>query len=304
MRFVIKPDADKNTLVLSTQNTLISLLDIAVNINKDAISGNIYREPYSDVFETKSRVEDKLALTYHNKCAYCEKLAKADIEHYRPKGKVKEDNNHNGYYWLCYEWTNLLPSCVKCNRDGGKHSKFPIAGVRVALPTFLPGPQLDLSTHKANHASLLNEEPLILHPEIDNPDDYFEFIHDQDRKGIEISGIDNGNRGNTTISVCKLNRQELRIERLRIITDFKTAINHIFKKRLNNTINDNQLVDRLIDSIELMDIKSKNVEFDHTLFRKFMLKSQNNFDSIVISCLNNNQRAIVLEAYNTFYATI
>ncbi|WP_400078762.1 hypothetical protein [Winogradskyella sp. R77965] len=302
MRFVTKPDADKNTLLLSRQSTLTSLLDIAVNSNKAAISGSVYREPYPDAFETKSRVEDKLALTYFNKCAYCEKLAKADIEHYRPKGKVKEDNTHNGYYWLCYEWTNLLPSCVKCNRDGGKHSKFPISGIRIALPTLLPGPQLDLSTHKANHATLLNEEPLILHPEIDNPENYFGFKHDQNRKGIEIYGTDNGNRGDTTISVCKLNRQELRIERLRIITDFKTAVNHIFKKRLNNTINDNQLVDRLIDSIELMEIKSNDVEFDHTLFRKFMLKSQNNFNLIVISCLENSQRIIVLEAYNTYYS--
>ncbi len=57
----------------------------------------------------------------HEKCAYCESSYRAvssgDVEHYRPKGKVKEAaDGHPGYWWLAAEWSNLLPSCQLCNQ--------------------------------------------------------------------------------------------------------------------------------------------------------------------------------------------
>jgi hypothetical protein len=70
-----------------------------------------------------------------------------DAEHYRPKGAVKykteagelEDatcevlnprqgrivtQRHPGYFWLAYDWRNLLPSCVFCNSGQGKNERF------------------------------------------------------------------------------------------------------------------------------------------------------------------------------------
>ena len=155
MRFVTKPDNHK-TATLSSQVTSDALLEIATNMTKENITDRIYRETYSTPDEKRSRVEDQLALSYHNKCAYCERLEKADIEHYRPKKKVAEDNTHNGYYWLCYEWTNLLPSCVKCNREGAKHSKFPILGTRVYTPSFLSNSQLNLSHQRPENFPLIH----------------------------------------------------------------------------------------------------------------------------------------------------
>src|SRR5262249_14198650 len=68
---------------------------------------------------------------FHGKCAYCESRVRAsyggDVEHYRPKGKVDEDNSHPGYYWLAYNPSNLLPSCALCNQARGKMTHFPIA---------------------------------------------------------------------------------------------------------------------------------------------------------------------------------
>ncbi|TAX26551.1 endonuclease [Rhizobium leguminosarum] len=64
-------------------------------------------------------VRHALQELFHGKCAYCESRydinAPVDIEHFRPKGGV-EGTKHPGYWWLAAEWTNLLPSCIDCNR--------------------------------------------------------------------------------------------------------------------------------------------------------------------------------------------
>src|SRR5258708_1947390 len=79
---------------------------------------------------------------FHGKCAYCESKPQAvstgDVEHYRPKAKVKEDSRHPGYYWLAYDITNLLPSCESCNRNFGKMSQFPVHGAHARDPESLP----------------------------------------------------------------------------------------------------------------------------------------------------------------------
>lgn len=65
-------------------------------------------------------VKERLEELFHGKCAYCESRYSStrpmDVEHYRPKGRVAESEGHPGYYWLAAEWTNLLPSCIDCNR--------------------------------------------------------------------------------------------------------------------------------------------------------------------------------------------
>jgi hypothetical protein len=125
---------------------------------------------------------------FEGKCAYCESLITntqpGDVEHYRPKGRIKEMNGtivkikgsqteHPGYWWLCYEWSNLLPSCIDCNRrrfqgdDGqaaGKADLFPIAGTRAEKPS----------------DPLSMEQALLLNPteERFNPADHFDFLQD------------------------------------------------------------------------------------------------------------------------------
>jgi hypothetical protein len=70
---------------------------------------------------------------FGGKCTYCETFIKdfqrGDIEHYRPKLAVTDEKDqpimvdygngpedHHGYYWLCYDQENLLPSCTTCNQ--------------------------------------------------------------------------------------------------------------------------------------------------------------------------------------------
>nr|WP_063571373.1 hypothetical protein [Luteibacter rhizovicinus] len=105
-------------------------------------------------------VVSALETLFRRKCAYCEHLyavgSPVDVEHFRPKARIKGDEKHRGYWWLACEWTNLLPSCIDCNRsryhdrvegapefdDGttllkalyGKGNDFPITGKRARKP--------------------------------------------------------------------------------------------------------------------------------------------------------------------------
>ncbi|WP_139958221.1 HNH endonuclease family protein [Flavicella sediminum] len=297
MRFVIKPDNHKTAKLTSAQ-TYSELLVIARDVAKDDIKDTIYRESYSTDDEKKSRVEDQLSLSYHNKCAYCERLAKADIEHYRPKKKVSEDNMHEGYYWLCYEWTNLLPACVKCNREGAKHFKFPVIGTRVTHPSFLPDNNLNLEDNKAQNNPLLTENPYLLHPEIDNPEDFFDFFLDPNGEGIRIRGIDNDDRGKKTIEICRLNRQELRLERVEnVINPFKQAIESSFVMWGNGSFNQAQFEQQILFQLNQLITNAGSVESTHTLLRKFVMKSHQNFSAIVLPFLNKKIRNVVLAAF-------
>jgi hypothetical protein len=149
---------------------------------------------------------------FHGKCAYCELDLGAgqrlgDVEHFRPKGRVTDENYqliyvdkqgkhaHPGYYWLAYDWTNLFPACLSCNRPGteadgtkaGKWDRFPISGKRAIR----------------KNDPLAPEEPLLLNPYVDEPRDHFIFDPD--------TGIMTGKtpRGEATIKILGLNREKL-----------------------------------------------------------------------------------------------
>jgi uncharacterized protein (TIGR02646 family) len=138
---------------------------------------------------------------YNGRCGYCESELRittfGDADHYRPKGRVNSEPEHPGYYWVVYDWHNLVPCCEKCNRES-KRDFFPISGRRV----FSESEALD--THSLNAI----EKPLLIHPcEIneDSPREHLTF----DRYGYVIAK--NGSeRGQHTISICNLNRENLK----------------------------------------------------------------------------------------------
>ncbi|MGB0932388.1 MAG: hypothetical protein ACPGVB_16520, partial [Chitinophagales bacterium] len=113
------------------KNAKVKMQRIAQTKDKKAIKDSIYKGEKTVKGQKKYAVRETLKTIYHNKCAYCESIeAKPEIEHYRPKKGVK-GIIHDGYYWLCYEWTNLIPSCRYCNTEGGKGDYYPIMGSRV-----------------------------------------------------------------------------------------------------------------------------------------------------------------------------
>lgn len=178
-------------------------------------------------------------LTELGRCAYCEGRYLAgefgDAEHYRPKGKVTEGQSatsHPGYYWLAYEWHNLLLACKKCNSSHpdldrplkpGKHAshpgklcEFPVRAARVTCPSADPEKWME---------ELLAEEPMLLHPYLDDPRDHFEAR----KEGWLWHKTE---RGRATIDVCHLNRKELRDERKRAEESVKSRVTCIWLAQL------------------------------------------------------------------------
>lgn len=161
----------------------------------------------SDVYRHVT-VTEVLNNIYHNKCAYCEGLVcegfTPQVEHYRPKNKLKDDSHHSGYYWLAYQWSNLLLACGKCNRN--KSNAFPFAGVRVNHP------QEDEQQWYVRSSSFEEEKALLLNPELDQPEQHFDFKPD----GTIISGTD---KGKATINLCNLNRESLKLARKKVLDE-------------------------------------------------------------------------------------
>lgn len=299
MRFVEKDLKDIPPRLNKTE-VIAELLTIATTGNKELIKDSIFKGEFIEKGEKQYEVRTYLNKYYHKKCAYCEmREAKPEIEHYRPKkGENKKAPDHNGYYWLCYEWSNLIPSCRYCNTEGGKVSQFPIMGQRVDKPTFKNG-QLDTEKNIARDSPLIDEKPYLLHPEIDDkPETFLEFKVDDKKEGIKITGIDGLKRGEKTIEICNLNRENVKIDRLeKVYQPFKKGINSLFGANLENV--------KLFEGLEVVFKQENKDALDpkstHTLLRKFILKDADTFSKYFTPYLDNDQqRILVIEAFKRY----
>ncbi len=160
------------------------------------------------------------------KCYYCEStsevVASLQVEHYRPKKRMDDDNrqeipNTNGYYWLGVEWSNLVLACSKCNGRGAKGNIFTIGAKRVRNGTsFSRAGRYNRATCIADNSPLIDEDPDLLHPEIDDAFQYLKF----DEEG-RISHKQP--RGERTIKICRLDRKQLNIARNNLINTFNDS---------------------------------------------------------------------------------
>ena len=150
-----------------------------------------------------------------------------------------------------YEWTNLLLVCQICNRDF-KNNHFPIENEAQRLkthPLSITG-QFD---EKACAIHLLNqqEQPLLLHPAIDNPREHLDFLANGDvkplnkskkgAKSIKFYGLDRANLIEARKKIVQETRKEIWEEYLvkgqltedELITEIRKAINRL-KNRIDN----------------------------------------------------------------------
>ncbi len=182
-----------------------------------------------------SSIKTALEELFKGKCAYCESryasIHPVDIEHWRPKSEVFTDDDGKvkryGYYWLASNWDNLLPSCIDCNRIRkhydflekkekklGKGNWFPIANPESRAS--LEGSERD-------------EQPLLLNPCIDNPEEFLEF-HEE---GFVKAKLDENNKpllkAQKSIQIYALNRTELVLDRYERIVIIKQKMKVIMK---------------------------------------------------------------------------
>lgn len=284
------------------------LLDIlkAIEADKNLINSDIYRGKIRNADGTllKEEVVEALEIIYHHKCAYCEDFATPEVEHYRPKKQVIGEPQHGGYSWLCYEWSNLVLSCHECNKiGGGKGNYFPIKNQRTQRVHCCTDGVLDAEKCVAHNAPLINEEPYLLHPEIDEPGDYLYFEIDTRNRGIALKGVDGPNgRGEQTIKICNLNREELLRKRQEtVIYPILQSIKRAFAKWSKQTITGPQFLEELRLIFEDVERESEDEKHSFTLLRKKSIDNPESFISLVINQLPKNQQQIIQLSFESFF---
>ncbi len=182
---------------------------------------------------------------FRGKCAYCEDTIAGDqpgdIEHYRPKKEVRDIRNriimrlendvqtpHPGYYWLAYDWKNLLASCNSCNRrrlptsqQQGKGNRFPVDGDYA----WKPGDEVD-------------EKPLLLNPLWDDPGEHLSI--DETGTFSALSA-----RGEVTLELFRLNDRGLPDRRASLYEDTSNAVKIAIISLIDLGQNDPKVVKKL-----------------------------------------------------------
>jgi uncharacterized protein (TIGR02646 family) len=152
-------------------------------------------------------VRESLKAAQHHKCCFCESrvehIAYGEIEHFRPKAEWRQSRGSRisrpGYYWLAYDWDNLLWSCKTCN---GRHKGciFPLA---------------EPANRDCPGRSLAGEAPLLVDPTRTDPRLHIRF------KLNVAEGLTD--LGETTIDVLGLNREQLLEQRQEKVNEIMLA---------------------------------------------------------------------------------
>jgi uncharacterized protein (TIGR02646 family) len=156
------------------------------------------------------RVRGVLLAMCNGKCAYCESSLSAsygEIEHFRPRAGVRGLGGEYAplhYWWLAYDWENLLIACQVCNSKY-KRDSFPLEdeSFRAAIG--------------ATGSQLLQERALLIDPCQENPAEHLDFLQD----GTVRSRT---KKGEATIKILGLNRAALCEKRKEAAAEMKLLL--------------------------------------------------------------------------------
>jgi len=241
-------------------------------------------------------VRRHLNAIYNSKCCFCETDTSAgatlQVEHFRPKAKVTGAANHPGYYWLGYQWSNLLLACSSCNNR--KRNNFPITGQRTFEPPIHPDGTLDESQCHSTHPTLAGENPQLVNPETDpDPMRHFRFLADGRIEPLTAEG-------EATIEKCYLFRGALVKARKKVYDNiFNKFLKH-FERFNQARISEDQLKILLLAVIEddlinyIINDENQYLEFAKTCWREF--------DAFFIKRFQPKERAILQTIYDELLA--
>lgn len=173
------------------------------------ISGKETFDFNRNIYRAQS-VKQSLKKAQYEKCCFCEGKfsghSRGNVEHFRPKGAVKQDKNSNnqypGYYWLAYCWYNLYWSCPLCNQK--KSTLFPLENPN--------------SRARSHHDDVTDEKPLLIDPGgTENPRSHIKFVGPRAHSTTKF--------GKKTIETVDLNRIDLLDDRQRLSTIINMYIN-------------------------------------------------------------------------------
>ncbi|MGV8111806.1 MAG: hypothetical protein AB2L17_02755 [Lentimicrobium sp.] len=256
---------------------------------------------YSSVRYGHNHIREALAIIYGEKCAYCEckiePASTAHIDHYRPVNPyatIVNPQHHLGYYWLAYEWTNLIQSCPSCNQ--AKSSKFhlEVPGNRQTYAPALVATVPNYNEHLINSQHLNAESPLLINPEIIDPDlhlfvNYFGLLEAR-----------NGSiQGEESIKICDLNRNSLYVERSKLIESFINQIeDEIYERYRDDEIasTEAQYKNRL-NKIFKNIIAQQSIEMEYNMTARSIIER---FDELILEDLERCFRREIRDYFVDF----
>ncbi|MCP3420320.1 AAA family ATPase [Nocardioides pinisoli] len=164
--------------------------------------------PIDHEFVYLPQLQQALRETFHGHCAYCGSPADpGEVSRHRPPEEalnLDRSVSPDHYWWLSYDWANLLFVCTECHNLKG--SRFPVEAKRA--PAESRGADLDV------------ERPLLLDPYRDRP----EWVFTYDTSGFVV-GVDD--RAATTVEVLALNRPGLLFARSQAAAEVDDAIHNV-----------------------------------------------------------------------------
>jgi uncharacterized protein (TIGR02646 family) len=198
---IAKPDEPPDVLTsVATLERVTALCERWLQFTEDFRAGR-RRFSFDARIYNHPTVKAALIQAQHGKCCFCESKIEdeGDVEHFRPKSGYRQTTRDRlvrpGYYWLVYDWQNLLLACSSCNQRF-KRNHFPLAD-----------PERRAQTHVND---VTQEEPLLLNPAEQNPEEHIAF------RGETPYAIAGSPAGAMTIQISGLQRRKSLNERRRV----------------------------------------------------------------------------------------
>jgi hypothetical protein len=183
------------------------------------------------------------------KCWYCESSedrSHMPVDHFRPKNKVTDCDEHNGYWWLAFVWENYRYCCTLCNSrtsnkdndtEGGKQNYFPL---------------LDGSPRVMDEGPITDEQPVLLDPFIYGDTELLSFYENgiptetnKDKNSIEYL------RANTSIELFHLHHDKAVRSRKRIAKNLINLVEEVEGLYIKKTAGEN--------TIEAINLRMKDI---------------------------------------------
>lgn len=279
----VKKDYNNPPAGLNTKGCQNQIKKALIEKDNHNFSSYYYRDATYDVLKTQ---------IYHSKCGYCETDTTAgaalQVDHYRPKKRIYDDSSHTGYYWLAYEWSNLILVCSACNSKKSNQFPLELTGKRVTQPP-LDCQGLDKNACQANSAMMAAEKPLLLNPEIDKPELHLVFLPNG-----EI--IEKTQRGKKTKEICDLNRDDLVIARKTIVDNFLAEIRDDLNEFKNKRI-DKKTLRHSLKKIFIRIFKNLSPTQPYSRLAWFMFHK---FEIFFVKPLDKKQQQLVKQAFQLF----
>ncbi len=199
--------------------------------------------------EIDNELKKYLHEVFHGKCGYCEtKITSPEIgiiDRYRPYNGVrdKKEFHQDLYWWLAFEWDNLVYSCKECNQY--KANYFPIKGIRAL-------------SEKDDYE---NEHRMLLNPYLDEPSNHLNYLY-SDAGHIDALT----DEGNQTIELLRLNRTNLIEGRIKARKEIIEAVESL----INGKQIDNRSVKKYLANI--YELEDSRIEF--LSYKRFVLLNE------------------------------